>query len=122
MKSPVKHEGWVAEQPRNLPQNALLHAVCTDISKQKKWADQRIDTEGWKRLLVDAWSRETGRSPGKMVPSLDGQSVVVLNISTRKLKKKDFAELMEWVFSYCDMNDIKVTTRGYEGYPEAQDR
>ena len=108
------------EKPRSLDQNAILHAVCGDVAKQRQWAGQKIDTEGWKRLFVDAWCRETGRSPGKVVPSLDGQSVVVLNKSTRKIGKKDFAELMDWIFAYCDTNQIKVTVRGYDEYPESQ--
>lgn len=105
---------------RNNEQNKLLHAVCGDVSKQKKWAGQVIDTEGWKRLFVDAWSRETGRSPGKMVPSLDGESIVVLNISTRRLSRKDFAELMEWILAYCAMNAIRISApEAYASYREA---
>ncbi len=108
------------EAARNISQNSLLHALCGDVSKQKQWAGQKIDTEGWKRLFVDSWARETGRSPGKVVPSLDGESVVVLNISTRKLGKKDFAELVTWILAYCDLNDIRISAPAdYESYREA---
>lgn len=96
------------DKPRSLDQNSLLHAVCGDVAKQKLWAGHRLDAEGFKRLFVDAWARETSRTPGKVVPSLDGQSVVVLNISTRKLSKRDFAELMDWIFCYCDQNELKI--------------
>lgn len=106
---------------RTTPQNSLLHAVCGDVAKQRQWAGQRIDTEGWKRLFVDAWCRETNRSPGKVVPSLDGESVVVLNKSTRRLGKKDFAELMDWIVMWCDQNEIRLRARAdYELYREAQ--
>ncbi len=98
-----------SQDVRNLSQNALLHTICGDVSKQRNWAGSKIDTEGWKRLFVDAWARETGRSPGKVVPSLDGESVVVLNISTRRLGKKNFAELMTWILCWCDQNDIRLT-------------
>jgi hypothetical protein len=96
-------------ESRNLNQNALLHSLCGQIAKQRQWAGQKLDTEGWKRLVVDAWARETGRSPGKVVPSLDWQSVVVLNISTRKLGKRDFAELVDWLLAWCDQEDIKIS-------------
>jgi hypothetical protein len=110
----------MAELGRNLSQNALLHALCGDVANQKQWAGQKIDCEGWKRLFVDSWARETGRSPGKVVPSLDGESVVVLNISTRKLIKKDFAELITWILAYCDMNDIRLNApENYLEYREA---
>jgi len=109
----------IDESPRSTDQNALLHAICGDVSKQKQWAGQRIDTEGWKRLFVDAWCRETQRSPGKVVPSLDGESIVVLNKSTRRMGKKDFAELMDWIFAYCDTEGIKISApKGYEQYRE----
>ena len=98
---------------RSINQNSFLHAVCGDVAKQKQWAGQRLDTEGWKRLFTDAWARETGRTPGKVVPSLDGESVVVLNISTRKLGKRDMAELMDWILAYCDTNELKVKAPDY---------
>jgi cell division inhibitor SulA len=106
-----------AQPIRSLDQNALLHAICSDIAKQKQWAGQWLDCEGWKRLFTDAWCREAGLSPGKVVPSLDGQSVVVLNISTRKLKKAQMAELITWIYAYCDMEGIKLhAPEYYEGY------
>jgi cell division inhibitor SulA len=109
------------EQTRNLSQNALLHAICADVAKQKQWAGQWLDCEGWKRLFSDCWCREAGLSPGKVVPSLDGESVVVLNISTRKLKKAQMAELITWIYAYCDTNGIKLRVpEYYELYPEAQ--
>ena len=114
----AKHHG---EESRSSQQNRLLHKICGDVAKQKQWAGQKIDTEGFKRLFVDAWCRETGRSPGKVVPSLDGQSVVVLNKSTRSLGKKDFAELMDWILCYCDQNEIRLSAPAeYEQYREAQ--
>jgi len=109
------------EQIRSLDQNALLHAICGDVAKQKQWAGQKLDCEGWKRLFTDAWCREAGLSPGKVVPSLDGQSVVILNISTRKLKKAQMTELITWIYAYCDTNAIKLRVpEYYELYPEAQ--
>lgn len=105
------------DKPRNLDQNAKLHAICGDIAKQRQWAGQWLDCEGWKRLVTDAWCRETGRTPGKVVPSLDGESVVVLNISTRKLNKKDFAELMTWIIAYCDNEGVRLSALAdYEQY------
>lgn len=110
----------VSDKPRNLDQNAKLHAICGDVSRQKQWAGQWIDLEGWKRLFVENWSRETGRSPGRVVPSLDGQSVVILNISTRKLNKKDFADLMTWILAYCDTEGVRLSApEEYASYREA---
>jgi len=108
------------DEPRSLDQNALLHVMCADISKQRLWAGQKLDCEGWKRLFTDAWCREIGLSPGQVVPSLDGQSVVILNISTRKLKKAQMAELITWIYAYCDNEGIKLKApESYAQYREA---
>jgi len=95
-----------AKPSRTLDQNALFHALCGDLAAQKQWAGQRIDTEGWKRLLVDAWARAENKSPGHIVPSLDGQSVVALGIQTRRLKVVEMAELIEFTYSYCAENGV----------------
>lgn len=90
-----------AKETRSLQQNAKFHAICGDLAKAKQWAGREICTEGWKRLLVDAWARETGRLQGMVVPSLDGQSVVNLGIQTRSMKVDDMAELIEFAIAYC---------------------
>ena len=90
-----------AKDTRSSAQNAKFHAICGDLAKGVKWAGKEIDTEGWKRLLVDAWARETGRLQGMVVPSLDGQSVVNLGIQTRSMKVADMAELIEFAEAHC---------------------
>lgn len=93
---------------RSLDQNAMLHAICRDISKQKPWAGKRRDTEAWKRLLVDAWARATEKVQVEIVPSLDGQSVVNLGIQTRKMKVGDMADLITFAQSYAVENEIEL--------------
>jgi hypothetical protein len=95
---------------RTLDQNALFHAICGDIATQKKWAGVWIDTEGWKRLFVDAWARHEGKVQARIVPSLDGQSVVNLGIQTRKLRIADMADLIEFATAYCVENEIVLDT------------
>jgi DNA modification methylase len=61
----------VSEPTRNLEQNALLHAILTDVSEQVEWAGEKQDVETWKRLLTAAWMRATGRNV-TLLPSIDG--------------------------------------------------
>lgn len=97
------------KQPtRTLDQNAKFHALCGDIAKQRKWAGQEIDTEGWKRLLVDAWARAEGKGQGRVVPSLDGQSVVNLGIQTRRMRVADMAELIEFAQAWAVDNGVTL--------------
>lgn len=93
---------------RSLDQNDMFHAICGDIAKQKQWAGQWLDVEAWKRLLVDAWARADGRMQSRIVPSLDGQSVVNLGIQTRKMKVGDMADLITFAQSYCVEHEIEL--------------
>src|SRR5574343_388539 len=65
------------EKTRSLPENALLHALVTEVSKKLKWGNQWQDAETWKRLFVSAWARETGKSM-VILPSIDGKCVDVI--------------------------------------------
>lgn len=93
---------------RTLDQNSRFHAICGDIAKQKKWAGMELDTEAWKRLLVDAWARVEGKQQGRVVPSLDGNSIVNLGIQTRRLRVMEMSELIEFAQAWCAENDVAL--------------
>jgi len=93
---------------RSLEQNAMFHAICGEIAQQKQWADRRIDAEGWKRLLVDAWARESDRRQGDVVPSLDGASIVNLSMQTRRMTVADMADLISFAQWWAADNDVKL--------------
>jgi len=93
---------------RSTEQNDRFHAICHELSQQRQWAGQTIDTEGWKRLLVDCWARATDRGQGKVVPSLDGYSVVNLGIQTRRLPVGEMSELIEFAQAYCTDHDVEL--------------
>jgi hypothetical protein len=97
------------KQPtRSLEQNAMLHAICGDIARQRQWAGQWIDTEGWKRLLVDAWARAEGKGQGRVVPSLDGHSIVNLGIQTRRMKVGDMNDLITFAQAWAVDNGVRL--------------
>lgn len=91
----------IRETARTRDQNDKFHAVCHELSRSRKWAGRFRDTEGWKRLLVDAWGRAEGRTQGEVVPSLDGQSVVTLGIQTRRMPVADMVSLIEFAEAYA---------------------
>jgi len=93
---------------RGLEQNAMFHAICGEIATQKQWADRWIDAEGWKRLLVDAWARESNRQQGDVVPSLDGASIVNLAMQTRRMTVADMADLITFAQWWATDNDVKL--------------
>lgn len=91
---------------RSLEQNALFHAICGELAQRKQWAGRWIDAEGWKRLLVDAWARESERKQGDVVPSLDGCSVVNLSIQTRRMTVGDMADLITFAQAWAVEHDV----------------
>lgn len=94
---------------RSADQNAMFHAMCGDIANARpKWAGHAIDAEGWKRLLVDAWARTEGGVQGRIVPSLDGSSVVNLGVQTRRLRVGEMADLITYVQAWAAEQGIPL--------------
>lgn len=95
-------EGWrvkVEPPKRTLEQNALLHALLTEVAATRTWAGQRWDIEDWKRLLTAAWLRARKESP-VMVPAIDGSGFDVLYRRTSQLSKAECSELVEYINSW----------------------
>ncbi len=97
----------VTSETRSQPQNEMYHAIIGQIAKQASHAGAKWDGESWKRFLIDQWASETGRSAGKVAPSLDGQRVVQLGLQSRKFNKADASEFTEWLICWA-------TDKGFE--------
>jgi len=95
---------------RNQRQNALLHAVLTDISKQVKWHGQLLDVVTWKRLCTAAWLREKNEQP-QLIPALDGKGFDIIFERTSKLSVKDCADLCTWCIAFGDEHNVKFKQR-----------
>lgn len=90
--------GWKLEKPieiavsyldqRNAEQNRLLWSLLTAISKHVDWYGQKLQPEDWKHVFTAAQGKQ------RVVPGLDG-GFVVLGISTSRMTKAEFAELIE---------------------------
>jgi hypothetical protein len=99
----------VTKLTRSGQQNAMFHSLIGEIAKQAQHAGARWDTESWKRFLVDQWSKDTGRSSGRVAPSIDGERVVQLGRQTRKFTKDEASEFTEWLLAWCAENGINTT-------------
>ena len=84
---------------RNKEQNAKLHAMLGDISKQVKWFERHWSILIWKRLVTASWLRECGENP-IMIPALDGNGIDIIFEKTSKLGVKKMASLIEWVYMF----------------------
>ena len=98
----------VKPETRSSPQNARLHAMLTDLSKQVEWGGQKLPMETWKRLCMAAWMREERQSP-QLIPSLDGHGVDIVYERTSKLSKDECGRLMEWVEAFGAEHGVDFT-------------
>ena len=86
----------VSDGKRTLPQNALLHALLSDISRTHEWAGAKRDIDVWKRLMVSAWCRARGERI-EMLPAIDGHGFDIVFRHTSKLSKADVADLIDYI-------------------------
>jgi len=85
---------------RNNEQNALLHALLTEIARSVEWAGKKRDVETWKRLCTAAWLRARGESV-EVLPAIDGHGIDVVFRRTSKLTKAECAELVDFVQAWA---------------------
>lgn len=84
------------EAMRTGEQNNLLQSACGDLAAQLVWKGWQLDKDEWRWLISAAILKQ------KLVPSLDGQGIVALGGSSKKLKKPQFSEAIEMAFSIGD--------------------
>jgi hypothetical protein len=96
MEAPIGHTVRISEPPRSLEQNALLHALLTEIADSEEWAGQKWDVETWKRLLIAAWSRAERRSIPAL-PALDGHGVDIVYKPSSSLTRSEMTSLIDYI-------------------------
>lgn len=94
-------------ETRTLDQNAKLHAMLTDISKQAKYLGAKRDVEFWKGLFVSGWQIATGEKP-EIVPGLEGEFINIRE-STTTIGIRRMASLIEYVQAWAAMNEIQMS-------------
>lgn len=97
----------VKERTRTADQNAKLHAMLQDISRQVEWAGKKRTTEDWKALMVSA-HRLVLQQAGEVVPGLEGE-FVQLRRSTAAMGVKELASLIEYVTAWAVNADVRFS-------------
>lgn len=96
----------ISDEDRTAEQNAKLHAMLADISRQVEHAGQKWSVLIWKRLCTAAWLREEGES-ATMIPAIDGNGFDVIYEKTSKLGVKKCASLIEWVQAFGAEHQVR---------------
>ena len=98
----------IKRENRSLEQNAMYHSIIHQIAKQARHHGSTWDTESWKRLLVDAYTKELGQYTGQVIPNLTGDGIVQLGLQTRKFTKAQASEFSEWLMAWCAENGVEI--------------
>lgn len=104
----------ISDDDRTTEQNAKLHAMLTDISRQVEHAGKKWNVLIWKRLCTAAWLREIGES-ATMIPALDGNGFDVIYEKTSKLGIKKCASLIEWIQAFGAEHQVRWTQKDQWG-------
>jgi hypothetical protein len=93
----------VAEPTRTLEQNARMWALLTDISEQVEWYGKRLTPEDWKHVFTASLRKL------QAVPNLDGSGFVALGLSTSRLSKREFSDLIELISAFGAERGVEWT-------------
>ena len=110
MMAGIELEIEVTRKKRSQDQNEMMHSIIGQIAKQAKHLGSTWSSEDWKRLLVHQWAKDTKRlGLEKIVPALDGGSIVQLGLQTRNMKVDEASEFTEWLLAWAAQNGVTLS-------------
>lgn len=110
--APDGYSVTIAPVTRTSQQNAMLWGLLTTISREVEWDGRHLSPEDWKTLFSALLRQQD------VVAGIDG-GLVVLGLSTSKLTKREFADLLDLILAFCSDRGIEV---GAEISPEWDER
>lgn len=120
-RAPMGMQVRVSKPKRTTEQNALLHALLSDLVDQLPWpldTGELHDIEWWKRTCTFGWLLDINEHP-EIVLSPDGQKMALLLPHTSDLDTEECASLSEWIMAFGAQNGVvfKEPDRGPEPPP-----
>ena len=97
---------------RTADQNAKLWPMLTDISEQVVWFGKKHSKEDWKDIITGSFRK------GEFVPNLEGTGFVVLGMRTSKMGRKEFAQLIEYIYAMGADQGVKWSEKSEGVYQE----
>jgi hypothetical protein len=95
MKLPSGTRVEFKEAKRSSEQNARFWAMLTDVATQLTWHGQKLTSDDWKLIFLDALKREL-----RIVPNITGNGFVNLGRSSSDLTKAEFSDLIEIIAAF----------------------
>lgn len=92
---------------RSNDQNAAMWAMLSDLARQLVWHGQRLDTEAWKLVMLDALRREH-RDQMRLVPNTDGTGFVnVSPVHSSDLGEDEMRDLLAIIRAFGDQHGVE---------------
>jgi hypothetical protein len=101
-QAPHGHVVTVAEPTRSGEQNAALWAILHEISEQVDWHGRKLSPEDWKHVFSASLKRMD------VVPNLEGSGFVALGLSTSKMSKREFSDLLELIHAFAAERGVEL--------------
>jgi len=117
-QAPDRYVVTIAEPTRSNDQNAMFHAICSDIAKSGHlFIGKPRKPEVWKVLLISAHAAATDEG-SEVVPGLEGEFVNIRE-SSALMSVRRAASLITYTLAYCDTNSIPLTETRNGGWLDA---
>jgi hypothetical protein len=108
----------LSDPTRSLEQNSAQWPILQAWADQKAWPvngeQTHLDKEDWKTILTASFRAESPR----VTPGLNG-GMILLGLSTRKMKVNEFSEWLEWLIATSVQMGVKID-RQTEAEPEGR--
>jgi len=101
---------------RSDEQNRHLWAILRDVAQCCTWptsGGRQLSQEQWKTLFMSAYREEVG----SIVMGINGEPVN-LNLSTSRLNKREFSELVEFIYATGTGWGVRWTDPAMKAYEE----
>lgn len=119
--APADYVVTIKPPDKTRDQECYYHDIFDEAAKRCKHLNEVLDEETWKRLLVDQFRTEMLEDPhcsqdirdnlagaSRMIPSLDGRSIVQVGVQTRKFRKKTASAFIEYLLAFMAGNEVKA--------------
>lgn len=94
----------ISEPTRTLSQNDKLWPMLRDLSKQVKWSGMQLSEYNWKDLITGSFQGQTA------LPAIGG-GIVFIGQSTSAMRRSEFSELIEFIYSFGADHDVVWSDR-----------
>lgn len=96
---------------RSLDQNAKLHPMIRDISRQVEWFGMMHNEDQWKEIITGSFEN------CDFVPGING-GLVMIGARTSRYSKQRFSELIEYIYAFGAEKNVVWSEPALKVYQE----